>query len=75
MGKLFLKEMYCRYCGCKEADYFTGYYDPLNGKKVLATRCMNISCRIGCRNNGGHKFKSIFSLKCMRCGAKKYICF
>ncbi len=61
-----MKENYCEFCGSKLESLPTKFYNRETGEKIHEMFCMNVKCKVGCKNNGGHQFK-IFSFSCKRC--------
>jgi hypothetical protein len=69
-------QKYCYYCGHEEFPFESNFFDVNTGKRYIHTRCMNVDCKTGCFNNGGHKYKrTFFGLikgSCVRCGYDFY---
>ncbi|MDO8515700.1 MAG: hypothetical protein Q7S28_00420 [bacterium] len=65
---------YCYECGAQMSfSLYPAGFDTKTGEKHFELRdlCMNVACRKGCKNNGGHRESKKFfhHNECDRCGA------
>ena len=66
-------QKYCLYCGQPESVIKSIIYNEHTGKRYEHSQCMNINCKSGCSNNGGHRYNRWFfglirERRCARCG-------
>ena len=62
---------YCKYCGSKELERPTGYFDIKTGKAKTKVSCQNKSCW-NCEGDGScdHSY-GLLSNRCRKCGFAK----
>lgn len=71
-----MKKIFCKDCGQKLEEYFTGKFDEYSGERIMDMKCINQKCISKCRVDG-HIYRQegfIFGVRyiCTRCGKMDY---
>ena len=62
-------DKFCGHCGTElRKRLVPNDYDVHSGKQNTEKYCPNVTCELGCGDNGGHKYRWFNQTNCTRCG-------